>query len=576
MKKACLSFLLLLFFSCSYAQIAQWIIPPLYDTIYFASGTNLIVTDSANTKSYFNQNGQRLFTTTETVNPFSDGYAVLTNDTSAILGFYDTKGNLTTFDNKKIKVANEFPYFTDGYLIVKRNRYYIVDEQGVIDKTKHLRVYPFHNGYAVCRDYENPQKKKGTVNYLMDKNKVEVPLVYKGKNYDASDVEFISSVNDEKIAVVIIKKSIYLFDLNNGQLSPLYFPNSESKHPTQAKIQDELPSSFDNSSNVIYARCEKNEQVTICFDRYLVLTDILYNNEKHHYTEVKKEPEKLSSPIQAIKANDLFGLKYKGDVVIPAQFDAVYCCFGDNAFAKHFGKQGMLQVIDNVTMNLNINNDNDVAFRHQLYETTIKIDMPSVINPTKIDLMVDPNSGCIVDKISKQTKVTDYGNRAEYSCRLSIPDAISEEPSEFDYPIQMTYDNIKLLPYPKKVKAWRDNYYDIVINDGEKVFDKKNGLISFPYTINTERFSSEETSRFELSLSPESLDGELQRESTTRGVCIIPVLTLEEGENYMFIELTEQGCPPISFPFTITYNKSKKQKQPTKADFKISKTTTLD
>ena len=576
MKKTLVTFLFLLFLGQSYAQIAQWIIPPMYDSIYFANTANLIITDSVDSKVFWNRNGQRLFKATGTVNPFSEGYAVLTNDTSAIVGIYDIKGNYTSLSEYQIKVANEFPYFTDGNLIIRKKKgYYMIDSEGYIYKTRHVKLYPFHNGYAVCQDFENPQKRKGTVRYLMDKNRNEVSLICKGSTFDPVDVDFISSVNDEQIAVVVIKNMLYLFDGNTRRLSPLYFPNDNSKHPTQAKLEGDIPST-DNSSPVIYARCGKTDQITIFFDNYLVPTDIYYNNEKYHYTQKSDTREEMSTQLQAFKEDRLFGLSWNGKNAIPAQFENICCCHDNKAFAKQSGKQGMLQVIENATLNLTINNGKNIAFRHQEYESTIQIDMPSTLNPSKIDIKVDPDSGCIIDKISKQTKKSDFGNRAEYTCRLTIPSSITEDPSEYDYLIQMTYDNILITPQHIKVKAWREMFYDVIVNDAEKGIDKKNGLLTFPYTIDTERQPNEEAVHFDLDVLPDSMEVDIEKTSTTRGICRIPLSVLEDGENYLFFKLTEQGCPPISFPYSITYNKpasKSKQKASVKTDYVIEKTT---
>ena len=568
MKKASITLLFLLLLGQYHAQVAQWIVPPLYDNISFASGADIIVSDSANAKVYWSPNGQRLFSSTETVNSFSDGYAVVTNDTSAILGYYDTKGHYTSLASKKIKVANDFPYFTDGYLVIKKKRHYIVDSQGIIDKKKYLKVYPFHNGYAVCSYFENPKKHQGIVNYLIDQNKSEVTLKYNDKTYKASEVDFISSVNDENIGFVVIKKAVYIFNANNKQLSPLYFQGGGQR---QAKLAQDLDIE-DGISPVIYAQCGKNEQIIIYFDKNLVPLDIYYNNEKHHYTVNSVTTEKASTPMKTFKQGDLYGLLWKGQTVLPAQFDAIQCYNGDLAFAWQAGKQGLLKVSENAAFTIGINNDKDIAFRHQTYETKLRIDMPADIDPSKIDIQVDPNSGYVIDKLSKQTNKTSDGNRAEYTCTLTIPNDIKEIPMEFVYPIQINCDNIKLLPSQKKVKAWRDNYYDVVIKDSEKTFDKKNNTLSFPFTINAERFLCEETIPFEVSANVDSWAVDVEQSSPTQGVCTVQIADLNEGENYLYIELTEEGCPPVTFTYIITNKKPGKAKK----DFTIKKDTFLE
>lgn len=575
MKKTCLTLLLLFFLGQSYAQIAQWLIPPVYDSIYFAKGANLYVTDSSNYKVFWNHDGKHIFATSETIHPFASGCAVMTNDTNSVLGFYDIKGHLTEFNNRKIKVANDYPYFSDNYLIVKKNRYYVIDSEGGIDKTRHLRVYPFRNGYAVCHDYEKPEKQKGTVRYLMDVNKVAVPLVYEGKTYKASDVDFISSVNDEQLAIVVIKNALFFLDMKDRQLSPIVFPHSNNgKRPVQAEVTSDLPLSSDESAPIIYARCKKDEKITIYFNKQLVPTDIFYNGEETHYKQNVNIPEKPTTPLSVfVNNNNLYGLACNGKTIIPAQFDAIGRCFGSNAFTKFAGKHGLLQANPDAKLNLSINNGSDIGFRHQTHETIIRIDLPADLNPAKIDLVVSPDAGYTVDKISKQTKESNDGNRTEFTCSFTIPASITEEPTDCNYPVQVTCDNITLLPSQKTVKVWRDNYYDVIVNDAEKSYDKKTDMFSFPYTITMERNPNEETYHFELKVLPDDLDIEIEKTSTTRGVCSIPASVMENGENDIYFEVTEQGCPPLLFPFSINYKKPKGKKAPTLKDFKIETST---
>ena len=570
MKKTCFTLLLLFFLGQSYAQVAQWLIPPVYDSIYFAKGANLFVTDSANFKVFWDHNGHRLFATSETIHPFSSDCAVMTNDTNSVLGFYDIRGNLTTFNSRKVKVANDYPYFSDNYLIVKKNRYYIIDSEGGIDKTKHLRVYPFRNGYAVCHDYEKPEKQKGTVRFLMDKNKTAVPLVYDGKTYKASDVDFISSVNDEQLAIVVIKKSLFFLDMKERKMSPIVFPNSNSgKRPVQAELEGDLPLSSDESAPIIHAHCKKGERVTIYFNKQLVPTDIYYNSEETHFKQNVNTPEKPSTPLSASYKNNLFGLMCDGKMIIPAQFDAIGRCFGSQAFAKFSGKHGLLQANDKDKLNFSINNGNELGFRHQTLEAVVRVDMPSTLDPSKIDFVVAPDAGYSIDRISKQTKETDSGNRAEFTCSFTIPSTIKEKTADFSYPFQISYDNIMLLPFQQTVKMWRDNYYDVTIDDTEMEYDKKSGLFSFPYTISMMRNANEETSHFELKVLLDNLEVDIEKLSTMRGICSIPASDLEDGENYISFELTEQGCPPLTFPYSINFKKPKGKKAPVKKDFKI-------
>lgn len=557
MRKNIVTTFILLLANFAHAQIAQWIIPAQYDSIYFANGANLIVTDSVDTKIFWDFDGKRLFASTQIIHPFSEGYAVTTDTSGSVLGFYNTKGIYTQlFEEKKVNIANDYPFFSNGYLIVRRNNYYIVDTQGNIDKKKYLMTYPFHNGYAVCRDYDNPQKQKGTANYLINKNKQEVPLIYNGKTYDPADVDFISSVNDEQVGIVIIRRKIYYFEGEGKELKPLGLPNPKHKDKIiQAKLEESLTLLPDDPHPTIYAKCSKNDQITIRFDRDLVPLEINFNNEKKRYTQHTPSAEALTSNLQAFESSGLFGLSLNGKEILPPQFEAINHCFNDKALVKVSGKYGMIQNIDNDVFTIKIYNGDNIPFRHQIFETTVRIDMPTLLSPDKIDINVDTESGCLIDKISKISTTTTMGNRAEYSCKLTIPNTITSKPSKCIYPIQIIYDGIALLPIQHVVNAWRYNYFNVIINNDEIKIDKANGLLKFPYNINIERFSENETFLLDVMVVPDTLDVNIQKISETRGLCSMPVSQLNEGENLLYIRLKEQGCPPIDFPFSFTYTK---------------------
>lgn len=531
------------------------------------------MTDSVDTKIYWDLNGKRLFATTKTVHPFAEGYAVTTDTSGAIIGFYDIKGVYTPlFEEKKVRIAHDYPYFSNGYLIIKRNKYYILDTKGNVDGKKYLMAYPFRNGYAVCRDYENPQKQKGTANYYINKNKNEVPLTYKGRTYNASDVDFISSVNDEQVGIVVINKKLYYFEGEGKDLKPLGVPDPKNKNNViQAKLDGSLPE--DNSPNpVIYAKSGKNNQIVLRFDRNLVPIEIYFNNDKHCYTQRTPSQKDHSTMLQAFQRNELFGLSLNDKEIIPPQFETINACFNNQAFVKKSGKYGMIRNLDNVDFTIHIYNGKDIPFRHQLFETTIQIDMPTLLSPNKVDINVDPESGCIIDKISKTTTTTENGNRAGYSCKLTIPSTIKVKTSEYVYPIQIIYDGIVLLPIQQKVKAWRYNYFDVSINNSEIKIDKQSGVLTFPYNINIERFSEEETFPVDVRVVPDTLDVRVQKISEVRGLCNMPVSNLQEGENRVYIRLMEQGCPPLDFPFDFTYTKpapKTKHKPAVKEDIQV-------
>lgn len=572
MKKHIITVVILLLSNLLHAQIAQWIIPPHYDHIDFASGADLIVTDSLNAKIFWDYSGKRLFATTDTIYPFAEGYAVTVNDSSLFTGFYDVKGHFTPFTAKKRKIANDYPYFSGGYVIVKRNRYYFVDTRGNYDGTKHLRLYPFSNGYAVCKDYENPGKKKGIINYYMDENKNMVPLIYKGKTIDPAKVDFISSVNDSMIGIVVYKDDLYYFEGAGKEIRPLGIPNPKNKAKTiQAELESGLPFTEENPQNVMYAKCGKDNQVTIRFNDLLVPTDIYFNTERHRYGKEPEKPQPLTSSLRVVNENGKCGFALGSSVVIPPQFDEIVCCFDNYAFVKQDGKYGLLQNIENTSFALNLNDNDAVPFRHQWFETKLRIDMPTILSPDKTDVEVSPDCGYTIDKISKSVKTTASGNRAEYDCKLAIPTGITADQTEYTYPIQITYDGIRILPIQQTLKAWHYNCFGVTVDTKGIEVDKIGEFVSFPYTLSVERYSDKEFFQLDIQIVPDYLNAEVEKLTETTGICTIPLSQLDDGTNDFDVRVIEQGCPPVDFSYELTFKKPKTKRKPTVKDIQIKK-----
>ena len=104
-------------------QVAKWLIPPAYDDIHKAPGTDLIIADSLNNKVLWTQSGKRLSSTPDVLFPFVDHFAVSTKRGSGtITGFYGLDGKFTPLSNCSVTYAK--PYFSDGYLLVLDDDFY--------------------------------------------------------------------------------------------------------------------------------------------------------------------------------------------------------------------------------------------------------------------------------------------------------------------------------------------------------------------------------------------------------------------------------------------------------------------
>ncbi len=259
----------------------------------------------------------------------------------------------------------------------------------------------------------------------------------------------------------------------------------------------------------------------------------------------------LTSPLRTSSDNDLYGLFWDQEEQLPPQFEEWPFCFGDRAIVKKAGKYGLLQFHPEDRFQLSMYKGKDIPFKHQTLETNIRLDLPTYISAEKTAIEVDPSSGCEVDRKSAVMKNTQFGNYIQYDCVLHIPDSLSDVPTEIVYPTRILYDGLVSSTIPFTVKAWHYKYFVVDVLETERVVD--NGSFSFTFDINVGLEYGDEAYRREVSVQTDSLAVGLEKISETRDKCL--VRDLKEGSNSIVVQVEEQGCPPVSFPFEITYTK---------------------
>ncbi len=130
------------------AQVAEWLIKPVYDKVERPVGSNIIVTDSLNVKTIWTTTGIRLESTTDQMFPYSEGYIVTTEEDSPyITAIYDKNGSSTTVDSYQLGWG--YPFFHNDRLLVFDGKYFAyMNGEGDVDDQRFVTAYPFHGGYA--------------------------------------------------------------------------------------------------------------------------------------------------------------------------------------------------------------------------------------------------------------------------------------------------------------------------------------------------------------------------------------------------------------------------------------------
>ena len=583
MKKKCiLTGLLSLLCALSWGQVAEWLIPPKYDKMFIAPGSDLIQTDSlGQVAKLWSFEGKMLAPVIGDIKPFKDGYALIVdNKTNRINGLIDTGGHYVSTDSEKYKVAKNYPYVSCGYLLLSDSNldYRYMDTSGKIFRTVYSNAYPFLNEYASCRMFLNQDKNKDSQARLLDKNLAPVGLKLDGKVINWADVNFVSSVNSEHIGVIIIKKKVYLFDTTNGVLSMICARKDVVDKKTQAKVQEENESMIlqikPDHSSMILAKCGRAGDIILSLDPLRQLRSINYIDGEITFPEPEPQIQTRTSFITKTKVNDLFGIDWKksGRIeVLPPQFEEAPICFDDKAIVKVNGKYGLIKVHRDETFGLSMNKKMQIPFKHRTFETTARLDMPSFLPSGHTLLEIDPASGCEVDKTSGEGKDTPHGNYLEYNCVLQFPQELfTQDEAMITYPAQVIYEDLKSPVIPLQVRGWHYKYLNVVINEEDKILDK--GCLSFIFNIERVEKNDEPIYRLDVKANLDSLSVDPIKINEIKYQCIINQLA--DGLNNLNIVIQEDGCPPIVTPYEIFYTKpveKTRYKPAVKEEVKISK-----
>ena len=554
MKRTLLTFICICLAGLANAQIAKWLIEPLYDDIHMAVGIDAIVTDSANTKTLWSFEGRRLATTPNEIFDFRENRSVSTvPGTANIACVFKNNGESIKIEN--CNVAHAYPYYSCGKLLVQEGIYYrFVGVDGSFNGGKYTKAYPYFNDYASCQTFLNMEKQKDPYFLLVNKNEEMVQFSFNGKNFDTDDIEFISSVNDENLAIVVLKHKLYKFNGTDGSLSPVFASEDETNLKNQAKLDGDLNMCYkkvDDNTYVLTAKCGKNGEVSFEFDNMLKPVSFTTNGETKKYSVREEVKREFTSPLRMKTEGNLYGIYWESEVMLPAQFEKLSTCFENKAFVKLNGKFGMLAIDKDAKFSLKINKGNDVAFLHQKFETAVRVDMPSYILSDKTYLEIDPSSGIELDKTSREKKNTESGNFVEYNCVLNIPENLPDEIEEISYPIQVVYNGLKSPVINHKINAWF--YKKFEVEEDETQRRVEHGTLTFVFNIKNTQLDGSIV-KFDVSVLADTLS--VQREdkmSETRYK--YKVDGLNEGINNIVVQILEQGCPPASFPFEVEYHK---------------------
>lgn len=531
------------------AQVPRWVLHPKYDNIEMLGNGFYLVTNNGRTGVMNASEKEVVPLQYDKVSPFNTHYALIYKD-GRFVGYMSDQGRVKEFPAGQYQVAEQ-PSFYDGYLVVSNiNGYFYLrasDDEVIGPFTGAM---PFTEGYAVVKVPNNPKKVLGgdyTIQVLSAKTG-KLERLNLGE-YDTDDVDFISGVSNGK-SIIVLKKRFHEYDFSKGTLTPIHIDGNIANKKSRV-MANERPVQVMSGENGFLVQF-KTGQMT--FDPLMRLTSIEYVGQGKKgvdVPEVAKEEKK--SPIQskAFPGTDLLGLNYNGKEILSAQFEKVSALWGNEAQVMTGGKYGILSVDPDHSCRFVLNDNMAIGFEHKTATTNIKAVCPPYMKPSLMTLnSEDENCHINIDTRKENTNVETAV--LSYQCSMDIPEEIGLDKSSTNTKFALNYDGLKLTAKVLPFDTWYVNNYTVQIMK----HSIEGSVLNAEILVNNGAMGGKNFFR------------DVQVEAEDSVVCNLTKITEEmyqarfygwkDGTLRFSVDITEDGCPTLSYARSIAINTGKK------------------
>lgn len=573
MKQSILFTLVILATLSARGQMPHWVIKPMCDTIY-VKDSNILEGENQGDNILWSMDGKVLYATTKLINTFNNGVATIQNNNSSVLdGFVHSNGIFTELPN--VKVAHGYPYFEDGYLVAKqREEYVMYNKEGrSIELPSLLTLYPYSNELATYFAYQNPEKQKNPYfNLLLSDGAPVKNFVIKDKDKDKTkviepkDVSFMSSVDPNTgKALAVVKNKLYWFDKFEMCMLPILMEDNKGK-----MRQLELESGktltqieFPIDSLTLVAKCGKEQTIEFRFDKLLRLLPKYVSASSSNKAIKQYEPSRYPTDLTVMSEGKEYGLELNNQYTVPAQFERVGLTYGNKAIVKTDGRWGVIEILPDCDYTLQLNDGNDIQFKHYIAKSSLRIDLPTSTVSDEVNIEIPDNSGLRLDKSSRQSKNTQQDNFVSYTCILDVPKALSDTISDVSFgPIELRVEGVRL---PKRMINAKGIYVNpFTISFPEPNAEVAMGKAVFDMMVGCDNEAGIQSGPFEVSLEGKSLPSMVEKISENVYRCSVD--ELKSRLNSLTVKVTEKNCPAAEFPIKIAYSKVGKKETATVRD----------
>ena len=531
------------------AQVPQWTLHPKYDSIEMLGNGYYVVSSNGKYGMMNDKEKEVVSLRFDKISPFRSHTAILYSNNSFV-GYISDEGRVNEFQSGQYQVAEQ-PSFYDGYLLVSNiDGYYYLRASDDAIIGPFCSGMPFTEGYAVVKVPKNPKRVLGgdfTIQVLSAKTG-KLESLNLGE-YDVDDIDFISGVSNGK-SIIVLKKRFYEYDFKGGTLTPIHFDGNTTNKKSRV-MSNERPLNIQQNKDG-YIVVFKPGQMT--FDPLMRLNSITFEGQEKKNIPVPEEIKEVKqSPIvsKAFPGTDLLGLNYNGKDILSAQFEKVQQLWNNDAIVMKNGKFGVVTVDPNHSCRFVLNDNMAIGFEHKTVNTNIKAVCPPYMKPSLMTLSSeDDNCHINIDTRKENTNVETAV--LSYQCTLNIPEEIGVEKSSTNTKFALNYDGLKFPANIISFDTWYVNNYTVQLLKHNIDGSALNAEILVNNTSNgSKNFFRDVTIEAEDSV-----------------VCNLTKITEEmysarfygwkNGTLRFSVDITEDGCPTLSYAHSIPINANKK------------------
>ena len=537
----------------AFAQVPQWTLHPKYDGIKMLGNGYYVVFNNGRYGMMNAKEEEKVPLKYDNISPFRSHTALLYED-GRFVGYMSDEGRVKEYKAGQYEVA-EKPSFYDGYLLVSNiNGYFYMrasDDEVIGPFSGGM---PFTEGYAVVKVPKNLKKVLGgdyTIQVLSAKTG-KLEKLNLGE-YDEDDVDFISGVSNGK-SIIVLKKRFHEYDFKNGTLTPIHSDGNTANKKTRV-VANERPLNTMSDENGFLVQFKMG---MMTFDQFMRLTSITYSGQDKKQVAVPVEiEEEKKSPIvsKSFPGTDLTGLSYKEKDILAPQFEKVQLLWNNEAIVMKNGKWGVVTIDPNHTCRFVLNDNMAIGFEHETVNTNIKAVCPPYMKPALMTLSSeDENCQINIDTRKENTNVETAV--LTYQCTLKIPEDISLEKTSTNTKFALNYDGLKFTTNTIPYDTWFVNNYTVQLMkhsiDGSSLIAE--------ILVNNNSQGGKKVFRNVAIEAEDSVMCNLSK--ITEELYSARFYGWKEGTLRFSVDITEDGCPTLSYDRSIAISTGKKNEKP--------------